>query len=125
MKKTSIRVRVISFILSCMVSLTTILPAFNMVKSEADMTSVTGQLALGSPLLSDQFTLDDWNYWEMLAFGVFISNFCVPFQDDYSSAFTSGSTVGSRGRGLEALKFSAGGDANAEGYLRDIVAILH
>lgn len=77
--------------------------------------------ALGSPLMSDAFTIEDWNQWEMLCFGIFLSNFCQPFEDDYYSAFTEGATQGSKGRGIEALKFSSGGDATANGYLADML----
>ena len=123
MKLRSILVRFCSCVLSLNLIFSNIISIFdkNTIEARADMSSVVGQLALGSPLLSEQFSVDDWNYWEMLAFGVFLSNFCVPFQDDYGSAFTSGSTQGSKGRGLQALKFSAGGDSDAEGYLRDML----
>lgn len=79
------------------------------------------QAALGSPLISDNFVVDDWDPWEMLCFGIFLSNFCQPFEDDYTSAFTDGSPYGSKGRGLKALQFSAGGDATTSGYLYDMV----
>jgi len=78
--------------------------------------------ALGSPLVSENFTVDDWNSWEMLCFGIFLSNFCQPFEDDYASAFTEGASQGSKGRGLKALQFAAGGDVNTSGYLADMVS---
>lgn len=78
-------------------------------------------VALGSPLMSNTFTIEDWDEWEMLCFGIFLSNFCQPFEDDYYSAFTEGSSKGSNGKGLEALKFAAGGDATSGGYLTDMV----
>lgn len=77
--------------------------------------------ALGSPLVSSTFTVENWNVWEMLCFGIFLSNFCQPFEDDYASAFTEGVSTGSKGRGLKALQFAAGGDATASGYLADMV----
>ena len=111
----------ISILLSTIFVLSTVLILPPNLESKADMSSVAGELAVGSPLCSQQFALDDWNYWEMLAFGVFISNFCTPFEDDYNSAFTSGSSLGSKGRGLAAMKFATGGDAESEGYLRDML----
>ena len=90
--------------------------------SKASQSSMLGTMeALGSPLTSSTFTVENWNVWEMLCFGIFLSNFCQPFEDDYGSAFTEGSTTGTQGRGLEALKFAAGGDATASGYLADMV----
>lgn len=90
--------------------------------SQAAQSNLTGtQAALGSPLLSSNFVVDDWDPWEMLCFGIFLSNFCQPFEDDYASAFTEGSTIGTQGRGLKALQFSAGGDASTAGYLHDMV----
>lgn len=90
--------------------------------SNAAQSSLLGsQAALGSPLTSDSFVVDDWDPWEMLCFGIFLSNFCQPFEDDYTSAFTEGSPYGTKGRGLKALQFSAGGDATTSGYLHDMV----
>lgn len=91
-------------------------------KSYAAQSQLTGSAAaLGSPLTSDTFTIENWNTWEMLCFGIFLSNFCQPFEDDYNSAFTEGSSTGTQGRGLKALQFAAGGDVDAAGYLHDMV----
>lgn len=76
----------------------------------------------GSPLVSDSFTNNNWDSWEMLCFGVFISNFCDPFTDDYSTAFSDSATSGSKGKGLKALQFSTGGDSEADNYLRDMLS---
>lgn len=65
--------------------------------------------ALGSPLLNESFVVDDWNKWEMICWGVYLSNFCVPLIDDYNSAFRTGAG-GSDGRGLKALCFGSGSD---------------
>lgn len=78
-------------------------------------------MALGSPLSSESFELEDWNNWEMIAFGVFISNFVEPFMDDYVSAFTEGTSKGSGGAGIKALQFTAGGDYNANGTLAQML----
>ena len=69
--------------------------------------------ALGSPLVEKTFTEEDWNKWEMLTFGIFLSNFATPFIDSYRTAFSSG-YGGSEGSGRRALVFAAGGDVNSE-----------
>ena len=69
--------------------------------------------ALGSPLVEQTFTKEDWNKWEMLTFGIFLSNFATPFIDSYRTAFSSG-YGGSEGSGKRALVFAAGGDVNSE-----------
>lgn len=96
--------------------------AFSLVGHAAQANLLGSNAALGSPLMSDEFTVDNWNSWEMLCFGIFLSNFCQPFEDDYNSAFTEGSNQGTQGRGLKALQFAAGGDVNASGYLADMVS---
>ena len=71
--------------------------------------------ALGSPILDPNFTADEWNKWELLTWGVFLSNFAVPLVDDYDSAFDSNATTGSKGAGFKALQFGSGSDpANAD-----------
>lgn len=78
--------------------------------AKADSFSILGtQSALGSPILNNNFTLDDWNKWEIVCWGVFLSNFCQPLIDSYESAFkTTGS--GSNGSGYQALCFGSGSD---------------
>lgn len=95
------------------------------VVASAAETSYSSQLgtnkALGSPLLNDNFQYEDWNKWEMVTFGVFISNFVQPMIDDYETAFTNNSR-GSAGKGKEALVFGSGTDSvgtkSLEGMLR-------
>ena len=71
--------------------------------------------ALGSPILNSNFVADDWNKWEMIAWGVFLSNFATPLIDDYNSAFNANSNSGSKGSGYKALQFGSGSDpANAK-----------
>lgn len=65
--------------------------------------------ALGSPILNNNFTINDWNKWEMICWGVFLSNFCVPLVDDYESCFMTGKG-GSNGSGFAALSFGTGND---------------
>lgn len=95
--------------------------SMQIVSNAAQSGLLGSQAALGSPLTSNNFVVDDWDPWEMLCFGVFLSNFCQPFEDDYTSAFTEGSPYGTKGRGLKALQFSAGGDATTGGYLYDMI----
>lgn len=76
----------------------------------------------GSPLVSASYTDNNWDSWEMLCFGVFISNFCDPFTDSYDTAFSESATEGSKGKGLKALQFSTGGDSEADSYLQDMLA---
>lgn len=95
--------------------------SMHLVANAAQSGLLGSQAALGSPLTSDSFVVDDWDPWELLCFGLFLSNFCQPFEDDYTSAFTEGSSYGTQGRGLKALQFAAGGDATASGYLYDMV----
>lgn len=74
--------------------------------------------ALGSPLLEDNFNADDWNKWELICFGVFLSNFTEPLIDDYKSAFGTG-YGGSEGAGAKALAFDSG---NRKTSLESILA---
>ena len=76
--------------------------------------------ALGSPLMNSEFTSEDWNKWEMLTFGVFLSNFCTPLVDSYKTAFSTGNG-GSEGSGREALQFAAGGDVNSKSILNNML----
>lgn len=65
--------------------------------------------ALGSPILNNNFTTEQWNKWEIEVWGIFLSNFCVPLIDDYKTAFTVQSE-GSCGAGYKALQFGTGSD---------------
>ena len=76
--------------------------------------------ALGSPLLNENFNYDDWNKWELIAFGVFASNFVTPLLDSYKTAFTV-NTKGSAGKGKEALQFGSGSDSTANKALSSIL----
>lgn len=84
--------------------------------------SMGTNVALGSPLLNEtSWTTEDWNVWEMVAFGNFLSNFPVPLVDDYMSAFQS-NRGGSGGRGLDALKFSIAQDSQATKVLQNLLS---
>lgn len=77
--------------------------------------------ASGSPLLNPNFTTNQWNKWETVAWGVFLSNFVVPMADSYESAFSTSSQEGSRGSGFKALNFSMSGDPAGRGILQDFL----
>lgn len=77
--------------------------------------------ASGSPLLNPNFTTNQWNKWETVAWGVFLSNFVVPMADSYESAFNTASNEGSRGSGFKALNFSMSGDPAGRGILQDFL----
>jgi len=83
--------------------------------ARADSSGILGtNAALGSPILNENFTADNWNKWEMICWGVFLSNFCTPLVDNYESAFKTGAG-GSNGAGYKALCFGSGSDrANAD-----------
>lgn len=79
--------------------------------AKADSSQILGtNVALGSPILNNNATIDKWNKWEMVCWGVFLSNFCQPLIDNYRSAFQA-TGKGSNGIGYQALKFGTGNDA--------------
>ena len=79
--------------------------------------------ALGSPLLNEStWEESDWNQWETVAFGVFLSNFPVPFLDDYNSSFQD-NAGGSKGFGLNALKYGSGNDSQANKVLTNLLSL--
>lgn len=68
--------------------------------------------ALGSPLLNDSFETEDWNPYEMVVFGIFLSNFCVNWgEDNYETAFSTNANTGLRGKGYTSLVFGTGSDS--------------
>ena len=69
---------------------------------------------LGSPLLNNQFNADNFNPWEQIVFGIYLSNYVQPFVDSYESAFSTGAGYGSNGAGAQSLQFSAGEEATNE-----------
>ncbi|GHU92729.1 hypothetical protein FACS1894208_00450 [Clostridia bacterium] len=75
----------------------------------------------GSPLLNPNFTSDAWNKWEMVAWGVFLSNFVVPMADTYESAFSTSAGYGSKGSGFKALDFSTASDSNNNGIMQNFL----
>lgn len=77
--------------------------------------------ALGSPILNKEFQSDDWNKWEMIVWGIFLSNFTTPFVDDYNSAFNLDSGYGSKGSGAKALQFGSGMDVQNNQTIQDLL----
>ena len=82
--------------------------------------SMSQQEKLGSPLLNQNFTSEEWNPKELAVFGIFLSNFAVPLLDNYSSTFSITSDSGSKGRGMKALMF--GSDPATESMLKEMIA---
>lgn len=76
--------------------------------------------ALGSPVLNENFVTDDWNKWELIVWGTFLSNFCVPLIDDYKSALIPNSGSGSNGAGYKALCFGTGNDSNNNETIKEL-----
>lgn len=91
--------------------------------SIAQATSLYSQLgtnkALCSPILNgNNYSEEDWNRWEMIVWGIFLSNFCQPLIDDYQSAFNTGAG-GSNGAGFKALAFGSGNDSANNKLIKD------
>lgn len=109
MKKAKVLLKRIVAVALCVCSISSAVIA-SIPVAKASGTSILGtNEALGSPVLNNNFLLEDWNKWEMVCWGVFLSNFCQPLIDDYQSAFqTTGS--GSNGAGYKALCFGSGSD---------------
>lgn len=89
----------------------------NVVASIGTISWIGTNKALGSPLLDETFNTENWNKWELIAFGNFLSNFTYPFIDDYYSAFGDG-YGGSHGAGAKALAFGSGNTMEA---LKDLL----
>lgn len=93
------------------------------VNAGVDYSQYLGTTAsLGSPLLNDSsWDTDDWNKYELICFGIFLSNYVVPFVDSYKSAFDTTSSKGSKGAGLKALEFGSGSDVQANRCLKALL----
>lgn len=78
-------------------------------------------VAVGSPVLNQNFTTDDWNPYEMECFGVYLSNYVTPLIETYEEAFADG------GDGYYALKMSTKNDPNSNKTLRGLTdfAVSH
>lgn len=92
------------------------------VKALEFSSSIGTTAGTGSPLLNEStWSQEDWNPWELLTFGVFCSNFTVPFIDDYMSAFQSGKG-GTDGRGLKVLQYGTGQDNQSSSILQTMLS---
>ncbi len=120
--KSKIRASLIRGFAGFMAALTVVANTCNVSFAAGQSKYLGTRAANGSPLIGANFTTDNWDSWEMLCFGVFLSNFCEPFVDDYGSAFSREATAGSQGAGLEALQFSTGGDSQSQAYLQDMLS---
>ena len=83
--------------------------------------SLGTQEALNSPILNSQFSTDNWNKWEMVVWGIYLSNFTQPFIDTYETAFSSSSDSGSKGAGYAALVFGGASDAGSEETIQSLL----
>ena len=81
------------------------------------------QQSLGSPLLNNNVSADQFNPWEQIAFGIYLSNYTNPFIDSYEQAFQVGAGYGSNGAGAQSLQFSAGSEATNEDVIRGMLNI--
>lgn len=61
-------------------------------------------VAVGSPVLNQNFAEDSWNPYELECFGVYLSNFVEPLTQTYKECFTDG------GSGTYALQMSTKND---------------
>jgi hypothetical protein len=102
--------------------LSVLLPTLTILASGTSRYNQNGMFeASGSPLLNPHFTTDQWNKWEIVAWGVFLSNFVVPMVDSYETAFSTNSASGSRGSGYKALAFSTGNDSGSSNVLSNFL----
>lgn len=76
--------------------------------------------SLGSPLLNSDFQAKDFSPAELIIFGIFLSNYVVPFVDDYESAYTA-NNKGSNGLGYEVLQFGSACNDEVLHNMLDIV----
>lgn len=110
---------VISFLLCIIIVLCTIGPV------EVQAADSAGNYYTHSPLLSgDTVAIDELNPWELECFGIFMSNFCIPFVDTYVTAFSTSAGTGSKGAGLQALQFATGGDVYSDSIVRRMVTMI-
>jgi hypothetical protein len=105
------RIKKIVSIVICVASLGTLMySAIPSVKTAASSNILGTNTALGSPILNAKnFSTKDWNQWESVCWGVYLSNFTQPLIDSYTSAFTAGKG-GSEGSGFKALWGGSGSD---------------
>lgn len=102
----------------------TVVLMFNMgvvAKASLYYNQLGSQASLGSPILDPNFSAENWNKWEMVTWGIFLSNFATPLIDDYESALNPNSTSGSKGSGYKALNFGSGSDATNQKTMQSLL----
>lgn len=111
--------KVLAGALAVMISASCVYAMIPTVWASGSLAVLGTNAALGSPILNNNFTIDNWNKWEMIVWGVFLSNFCQPLIDDYNSAFHTGAG-GSDGAGYSALCFGSGNDISNNEVIQDL-----
>lgn len=97
----------------------TVTAAIPVAFSKASYNTLNTNRALGSPIINlDNFETENWNKWETICWGVFLSNFCVPLIDTYESAFTENHPDGSHGEGFQVLWGGSGSDVQNKEVIR-------
>ena len=74
-------------------------------------------VAVGSPVLNQNFAEDSWNPYELECFGVYLSNFVEPLTQTYKECFTSG------GSGTYALQMSTRNDPENNKVLKGLTDV--
>lgn len=120
-KSQKILTKIASVILVISMTIPAIGSVFQYALGAGSYSSLGTNKALGSPILNENFSADDWNKWEMIVWGLFLSNFTTPFIDDYNSAFNLDAGYGSNGSGSKALKFASGTDVANTKSLQDLL----
>lgn len=110
-----------------LLSIMTIMSIFNGIDVYAAQGLYSSELgtnaALGSPLLNENFQVEDWNAHEMITFGIFLSNFCVNWgEDNYETAFSTNSSEGLKGKAYASLVFGTGSDSVAMRALQSMLS---
>lgn len=109
------------FIAYTLIAVSVVSSTSTLIRANASTSILGTQAALGSPILNNNATTDSWNKWEIVCWGVFLSNFCQPLIDDYTSAFTTDSG-GTNGAGYQALCFGTGSDQTNNEVIKDFTS---
>ena len=118
MKKNFASKVIYMLVVACIV-FTTTFNSISWARAASSSTLGTSE-ALGSPVLNDKFSSESWDKWELIVFGIYLSNFCVPLVDSYESAFSTSSTYGSKGAGLSALEIGSGNGDSTNSIIQQL-----
>lgn len=118
MKKNFASKVIYMLVVACIV-FTTTFNSISWARAASSSTLGTSE-ALGSPVLNDKFSSESWDKWELIVFGIYLSNFCVPLVDSYESAFSTNSTYGSKGAGLSALEIGSGNGDSTNSIIQQL-----